>query len=737
MDKPPGIELTEAVAHGADDAAAEGFVAAGPDQHAGVVLIPLIDALHPVQQQRQKLPMLLGDGIVRPCLPAEKGLPAAMGLHVGLVHNIEAVTIAQLIQRRLVGIMRSADRVDVVPLHGDDVPLQLLPVRHAAGRGTEIVAIDALEDDALPVQAHEPVLQLKAPEAHPLADDLGRRAVGVHHMQGQLIEVRRLCAPQGGRMNGQRRRGFLPLGKGNLSLHEYLPPAAEGQAQAAGTLRPCGNGDESLGEVLADRRNDGEIGHTARRLHREIHAAEDAGETEHILILKPTAGCPFPHTHGQGVLPLVQRLGQIKVRGIEAALAVADIPAVEPEGKTALHPLEADINLPSAEMLRQGEGGHIVRHGVKDRGHLARRQFLQRVPRILDIDIGRSIPALQLDMCRNGNAVPIGAVIVRQPEALRRGRGPVCIVKTPAPVEAYAQAALPRGELFVGRVGDEVRMGRQPPLGEDGGIQDGGFIDKFFHAVLLKKRISPDYTLPGVACKGKISEGLAQWMPGRYNGENDNTNWLLYKGGSTMFDQLHDGSLYLPLADEIVEVQRKCLELQYDYNATRPSETERREALLREMFAAIGEGSFIEPPLHANWGGHFVRMGKNVYANFGLTLVDDTTITIGDNCMFGPNVVIATAGHPILPQLRAQGYQYNAPVTIGRNVWVGAGALILPGVCIGDDTVIGAGSVVTHDIPSGVVAVGNPCRVLRPVGVKDRAFYFRDKRVPLSLLSDD
>ena len=127
-------------------------------------------------------------------------------------------------------------------------------------------------------------------------------------------------------------------------------------------------------------------------------------------------------------------------------------------------------------------------------------------------------------------------------------------------------------------------------------------------------------------------------------------------------------------------------------------------------------------------------MGRNVYANFGLTLVDDTEIFIGDNCMFGPNVVIATAGHPVLPELRAQGYQYNAAVHIGRNVWVGAGALILPGVSIGDDTVIGAGSVVTRDLPAGVVAVGNPSRVLRPIGERDRETYFRNLRIPDELL---
>ena len=201
-----------------------------------------------------------------------------------------------------------------------------------------------------------------------------------------------------------------------------------------------------------------------------------------------------------------------------------------------------------------------------------------------------------------------------------------------------------------------------------------------------------------------------------------------------MFDVLHSGALYYPLAGEITEEQTRCLERLYDYNHTRPGEGARREAMLRDMFAAFGEGSYIEPPLHANWGGRFVSFGKNVYANFGLTLVDDTYIYVGDNCMFGPNVVVATAGHPILPALREQGLQYNAPVRIGKNCWIGAGALVMPGVTIGDNSVIGAGSVVTRDIPSNVVAAGNPCRVLRPVGERDRQFYFRDKAIPPELL---
>lgn len=192
---------------------------------------------------------------------------------------------------------------------------------------------------------------------------------------------------------------------------------------------------------------------------------------------------------------------------------------------------------------------------------------------------------------------------------------------------------------------------------------------------------------------------------------------------------MHAGELYLPFDEELITEQLQKLDRLYDFNMTRPTEMEKRNALLKEMFAEIGENCYIEPPFHSNFGGGHVHFGSNVYANFNLTLVDDTHIYVGDNTMFGPNVTVATAGHPILPELRQQGYQYNAPIHIGENCWIGAGALILPGITIGDNVVIGAGSVVTKDIPSNVVAVGNPCRILREINDHDKEYYFKDKKI--------
>ena len=193
--------------------------------------------------------------------------------------------------------------------------------------------------------------------------------------------------------------------------------------------------------------------------------------------------------------------------------------------------------------------------------------------------------------------------------------------------------------------------------------------------------------------------------------------------------KMHTGELYLPGDKEIMARQLQCLERLYEFNATRPSEMERRQKLLKEMFFEIGENCYIEPPFHSNFGGGHVHFGKNIYANFNLTLVDDSHIYVGDYTMFGPNVTVATAGHPILPELREKGYQYNAPVHIGRNCWIGAGAVILHGVTLGDNVVVGAGSIVTKDLPSNVVAVGNPCKVLREVGERDRECYFKERRI--------
>lgn len=201
-----------------------------------------------------------------------------------------------------------------------------------------------------------------------------------------------------------------------------------------------------------------------------------------------------------------------------------------------------------------------------------------------------------------------------------------------------------------------------------------------------------------------------------------------------IYDDMHSSRLYLPNEPELAEEQLKCLDTLYDFNMTRPTEGNKRAEMLKAMFAEIGEGCYIEPPLHANFGGKFVHFGSYIYANFNLTLVDDAPIYVGDHTMFGPNVTLVTAGHPVLPRLRELVYQFNAPVHVGKNCWLGAGVIVLPGVSIGDNSVIGAGSVVTKDIPANVVALGTPCKVVREIGERDREVYFRDLEIPDGLI---
>ena len=205
----------------------------------------------------------------------------------------------------------------------------------------------------------------------------------------------------------------------------------------------------------------------------------------------------------------------------------------------------------------------------------------------------------------------------------------------------------------------------------------------------------------------------------------------------TQYERMVRGLIYDPGDPEIMREQSAFVERQWMFNQLKPYDIAEKQKYMQEVFAECGENCYIELPFRANWGGHHLHLGSGVYANFNLTLVDDGHIFVGDQVMFGPNVTITTANHPIEPELRARGLQYNKDVRIGNNAWIGAGAILLPGVHIGNNTVIGAGSIVTRDIPDNVVAVGNPCRVLRPVSDYDREYFFRQERIDWENLTLD
>ncbi|MCQ2443484.1 MAG: sugar O-acetyltransferase [Oscillospiraceae bacterium] len=198
---------------------------------------------------------------------------------------------------------------------------------------------------------------------------------------------------------------------------------------------------------------------------------------------------------------------------------------------------------------------------------------------------------------------------------------------------------------------------------------------------------------------------------------------------SEQYKRMVAGLVYDPGDEAIMTEQLSCLQGMYDYNATGVEQIGQRSEMLKEILGGCGEGCYFEPPFRANWGGKHLFLGNRVYANANLTLVDDGNIYVGDAVMFGPNVTIATAGHPIHPAYRAKGLQFNADIHIGTNAWIGASVTICPGVTIGENSVIGAGSVVTRDIPANVVAMGVPCRVVREITEQDNETWFRGRRL--------
>ena len=177
-------------------------------------------------------------------------------------------------------------------------------------------------------------------------------------------------------------------------------------------------------------------------------------------------------------------------------------------------------------------------------------------------------------------------------------------------------------------------------------------------------------------------------------------------------EKMLEGKLYKAFGDELFKERQYAKELIFQFNSLPPSEIDKRNRIIKKLFYTTGEKYFIEPPFRCDYG-YNISIGNNFYSNYNLIILDCAKTEIGDNVLIGPNVAIYTAGHPLHYDLRNQEYEFALPIYIGNNVWIGGNAVINPGVRIGDNSVIGSGSVVTRDIPSGVVAAGNPCKVLR------------------------
>lgn len=192
-------------------------------------------------------------------------------------------------------------------------------------------------------------------------------------------------------------------------------------------------------------------------------------------------------------------------------------------------------------------------------------------------------------------------------------------------------------------------------------------------------------------------------------------------------DNITRRNLELPyISDESVfEEQKRARRLTQQLNTIDRADFEGIGKLVKELLGK-SDGAFINPPFYCDYGFN-IEVGKNFFANYNCTILDVAKVTIGDNCQMAPNVAIYTAGHPVHPQTRNTAYEYGISVTIGDNVWIGGNTVICPGVHIGSNTVIGAGSVVTKDIPDWCIAAGNPCKVIRKITEEDKKLYYKDR----------
>ncbi len=190
----------------------------------------------------------------------------------------------------------------------------------------------------------------------------------------------------------------------------------------------------------------------------------------------------------------------------------------------------------------------------------------------------------------------------------------------------------------------------------------------------------------------------------------------------TQRERMLSGGLYSAADPELFRLRQEARRLTRLYNQTAENQPEERRRLLEALLGSVGENAFLEPPFRCDYGGN-ITVGRDFYANYDCIILDVCPVTIGNRVLFGPRVGLYGAGHPLDPEVRAGGLENGGPITIGDDVWLGGGVVVLPGVTIGAGAVIAAGAVVTRDIPSGVLAAGVPCRVLRPLNERDRTYW--------------
>ncbi len=193
-------------------------------------------------------------------------------------------------------------------------------------------------------------------------------------------------------------------------------------------------------------------------------------------------------------------------------------------------------------------------------------------------------------------------------------------------------------------------------------------------------------------------------------------------------EKMISGKPYKAFGDELLAERQFAKEMIFDFNSLRPNQIGERNEILKRLLGKTKDKYFIEPPFRCDYG-YNIEIGENFYSNYNLIILDCAPVKIGDNVLIGPNVSIYTAGHPLHYEIRNQEYEYAFPIIIGDNVWIGGNVVINPGVSIGENSVIGSGSVVTKDIPKNVIAIGNPCKVLRVITDDDKHYYFKNLKI--------
>jgi maltose O-acetyltransferase len=193
-------------------------------------------------------------------------------------------------------------------------------------------------------------------------------------------------------------------------------------------------------------------------------------------------------------------------------------------------------------------------------------------------------------------------------------------------------------------------------------------------------------------------------------------------------EKMISGKPYKAFGDELLAERQYAKEMIFDFNSLRPNQIDERNEILKRLLGKTKDKYFIEPPFRCDYG-YNIEIGENFYSNYNLIILDCAPVKIGDNVLIGPNVSIYTAGHPLHYEIRNQEYEYAFPIIIGDNVWIGGNVVINPGVSIGENSVIGSGSVVTKDIPNNVIAIGNPCKVLRVITDDDKHYYFKNLKI--------